>query len=328
MCCVQSADVRYVTCENASIMVHLVLLAVVLSSLYLAHGGLPTAEPPKSSCPDGWSYCPAASRCYKWTDGAFTQPEAKSQCRTLGGNLATIDSAAATQCLLDYAGKSSQEATSAWIGLADTEENSKHTANCTCWKWLDGSSFSFENFAPGQPNNAEAKEWCTEVFLPGSNYPPGTWNDELCEAYKRPALCSVPAAPMPSTTNAVTTTAVTTEPPCGPPQQTAEPSPATGSPTSPTKATTHIASTAEPPCPCELGTSPTGPTRPRTTRASPIPSRASKPSRPPKPTPRATPKPSRRTRATTKAAKVSTSATTLRCPAGWVHCRKASKCYK
>ncbi|KAH7698849.1 Protein F58F9.10, partial [Aphelenchoides avenae] len=63
-------------------------------------GGLPASDPAKSPCPDGWSYCPGASRCYKWTDGASTQPEAKSQCRELGGNLATIDSAAATQCLL------------------------------------------------------------------------------------------------------------------------------------------------------------------------------------------------------------------------------------
>ncbi|KAH7709212.1 Lectin precursor, partial [Aphelenchoides avenae] len=111
-----------------------------------------------------------------WTDGEFTQPDAQSECLKLGGKLATVDSAAATQCLLDYAGTSSQEATSAWIGLADKEENSKHTANCTCWKWLDGSPFTYENFAPGQPNNAEAKEWCAEIFLPASDYPAGTWN--------------------------------------------------------------------------------------------------------------------------------------------------------
>lgn len=102
-------------------------------------------------------------------------------------------------CSLDIAEKSSQEATSAWIGLVDTAENFNHTADCTCWKWLDGSPYTYQNFAPGQPNNAEEKEWCSEIFLPGSNYPAGTWNDELCEEYTRPAVCSVPANPTPTT---------------------------------------------------------------------------------------------------------------------------------
>ncbi|KAH7709211.1 Lectin precursor [Aphelenchoides avenae] len=120
---------------------------------------------------------------------------AQTRCRALGGNLATIDSAAATQCLKDDVGKAAQKATSAWIGLVDTKANSKHTANSPSWKWRDNSPYNYENFAAREPNNlgGEGKEWCTEVYLPASTKrPAGTWNDKGCN-YTIPALCSVPA---------------------------------------------------------------------------------------------------------------------------------------
>ncbi|KAH7711532.1 hypothetical protein AAVH_21144 [Aphelenchoides avenae] len=128
-------------------------------------------------------------------NGGFTQSEAQKRCRELGGNLATITSAASTQCLIDYATKTSQKAPTAWLGLVDRQHNVKHTANCTCWKWLDGTPFNYENFAPGQPINLRKTEWCTEILLPRSNLPVGTWNDLRCEVHKRAALCSMPSKP-------------------------------------------------------------------------------------------------------------------------------------
>ncbi|KAH7709200.1 macrophage mannose receptor 1-like protein [Aphelenchoides avenae] len=145
----------------------------------------PTTATKSPPCPSDWRYCPGASHCYKLVDGRYTQPQAQSRCRELGGNLATIDSAAGTQCLVDYTAQSSLK-TYAWIGLVDPTENGRHAAGCTCWKWLDGSPYNYQNFEPREPNNVGGKEWCN-VFSAG------VWLDWNCQDLTVPALCSVPA---------------------------------------------------------------------------------------------------------------------------------------
>ncbi|KAH7673163.1 Low affinity immunoglobulin epsilon Fc receptor, partial [Aphelenchoides avenae] len=185
-----------------------------------------TTEPTTTSttklgpCPEGWILCPGTCRCYKWLDGDVTQPQAQARCQEVGGNLATIDSAAATQCLLDIAASRSQSR-AVWIGLIDQDKTGIHPADCPCWKWLDGTPYGYQNFAPGEPNNG--RELCVDAFLAPSGRPAGTWNDESCESeFQNPALCSVRASECdtttvltasPTTTTSEETTTATTEAP-------------------------------------------------------------------------------------------------------------------
>merc|ERR1719295_2266972 len=49
------------------------------------------------------------------------------------------------------------------------------------WQWLDGTEWSYENWAEGEPNNPK-QEWCL------SSYNSGTWNDLHCDHEQVP-LC-------------------------------------------------------------------------------------------------------------------------------------------
>lgn len=71
----------------------------------------------------------------------------------------------------------------------DPTENGRHAADCPCWKWLDGSPYNYQNFAPSEPNNVGGKEWCNVFSHAGA----GVWLDWNCQDLTVPALCSVPA---------------------------------------------------------------------------------------------------------------------------------------
>ena len=134
--------------------------------------------------------------------------------------------------------------TSAWIGLVDPTENSKHAANCTCWKWLDGSPYNYENFEPREPNNVGGKEWCTIVDLSQSSASAGKWLDWNCGGLSKPALCSVPTKP--STTPASTSPTAAERSTPSTPHASSEPiKPAAST----TKPVTRVPTTAEPNCP-------------------------------------------------------------------------------
>jgi hypothetical protein len=78
------------------------------------------------------------------------------------GHLATITSAAENTFLsnlVDDAGT-----TFAWIGLTDEVSEGN-------WLWVTGETFSFDNWAVGEPNGATGANW---AFIYGSN---GNWDD-------------------------------------------------------------------------------------------------------------------------------------------------------
>jgi hypothetical protein len=161
----------------------------------------PPPQPSSPSCPSGFTSCSGSNFCYQVVDGYFTAAQAEYQCQLLGGNLATIDSWSATECLIDLTNPISNGApeswTRVWIGLIDISQDPHHTKD-SLWTWLDGSAYfnnNYHNWDPtyNEPNNLAGAEWCVDAHtnVAGGCCPAGTWNDEDCSVTK-PAFCSVP----------------------------------------------------------------------------------------------------------------------------------------
>lgn len=96
-------------------------------------------------------------------------------------------------CLLDMSTQNHTDAQRVWIGLFDSDEVTDHLADCSCWKWLDGTPYKYHSFPSDAPRNENGREFCVEIFLPSSGLVVGTWNDNDCSAAWYAALCSMPA---------------------------------------------------------------------------------------------------------------------------------------
>ncbi|CAH1796015.1 unnamed protein product [Owenia fusiformis] len=162
----------------------------------------PTTSPPvEYACAGSPDWKVIGNVCFLKVTERKTRPVAQDDCVTRGGNLATIRNADEQSFISNMITETS------YIGFNDiTDEGT--------FVWQDGSSSTFLNWGPGEPNNA-GNEDCAEVVSPQWGKP-GIWNDIPCER-EMPYLCSKPAyhlsspPPPPSTT--------TTErwsPRCGP----------------------------------------------------------------------------------------------------------------
>uniref|UniRef100_A0A672GU23 Uncharacterized protein n=1 Tax=Salarias fasciatus TaxID=181472 RepID=A0A672GU23_SALFA len=117
---------------------------------------------------------------YNFVNTPLTWTDAQRMCKDLFTDLATIESSADADAVLNpiYAGK-------AWIGLHDDLINS--------WMWsLNDSSFygegedTYRNWFTGQPNNLNGQEYCVQL-LSGSPYF-GRWIDSTC-SLERQFVC-------------------------------------------------------------------------------------------------------------------------------------------
>jgi hypothetical protein len=156
--------------------------------------------------------------------GTWMQAEAAAQ--QMGGNLATVHSAAenafiVSNILQDFTGVGGPNlsAVQVWIGLYDPTgiaganegtiggPNSQHAANFT---WVDGSTSTYRNWlgGPGNPSpdpNGPGSEfyvdinWAPANGVPGNQYQ-GTWTDDTPDGFPGGGygLVSVPV-PEPST---------------------------------------------------------------------------------------------------------------------------------
>ena len=95
---------------------------------------------------DGWTLLADATR-FELVEGAFTWEQAKTDAEARGGHLATFASAAEWE-----AGKSVWQAygRSAWIGGYQLAEGPEPRGG---WVWITGEPWSFEAWAPSEPNN-------------------------------------------------------------------------------------------------------------------------------------------------------------------------------
>ncbi|XP_062577533.1 uncharacterized protein LOC134239370 [Saccostrea cucullata] len=145
----------------------------------------PATPPPTTvgvPCPDGWieinNYCyqvnnmPQNRRAY--------YDDAQADCRNQGANLASFHSAADASSL--WRGQLVGATTNYWIGLDDNHID----GNQKVYRWKDGSSLDYVNWADHEPNNFHGSEDCVELVVWN-----GKWNDVNCYS-KRNWICKIP----------------------------------------------------------------------------------------------------------------------------------------
>lgn len=106
--------------------------------------------------------------------------DAYDACKASGGRLATVDSAAANASLARALAPKVVDP-HLWIGATDQGVEA-------AWVWTDGSAWTFSGFAPGEPNDQNKNEDCSEW-----DATTGQWNDLPCSEV-RGALCEAPAS--------------------------------------------------------------------------------------------------------------------------------------
>jgi hypothetical protein len=101
-------------------------------------------------------------------------PTAKAEAESLGGHLATVTSQAENSFLRDLAapfGDESDQLYAMYLGGYKDEINQ--------WRWVTSETFSFINWATGEPNNANGGENALTMYISEleASKPVGSWND-------------------------------------------------------------------------------------------------------------------------------------------------------
>ncbi|XP_069468592.1 C-type lectin mannose-binding isoform-like [Ambystoma mexicanum] len=112
--------------------------------------------------------------CYRVFTSKSTFASAEMYCRgrIRGGRLASVHSSrdnARVSLLLRG------RAPRAWLG-------GLHLHQGKIFIWSDGSTYNFQNWAPGEPNNSGGQEFCIEMYANGQ------WNDLACQ-HKQSFIC-------------------------------------------------------------------------------------------------------------------------------------------
>ncbi len=109
---------------------------------------------------------PANGHSYQRFDTIKTWSNAKAACSSLGGYLATINSADENTWVANLAPV-------VWIGGTDEVQEGM-------WKWINGETWSYTNWNAGEPNNSGNEDYLTLVY--------GRWND-LPNAWQLAYVC-------------------------------------------------------------------------------------------------------------------------------------------
>jgi cysteine-rich repeat protein len=107
--------------------------------------------------------------CYAESVDSLPWAQAKAECESAGGHLATISSAAEGDFIWSNVMDGFYNGTGArWIG--GTDQAMEGT-----WAWTTGEPFSYTNWKSGEPNNSGGAENCLEYYYNSDN-----WNDNSC----------------------------------------------------------------------------------------------------------------------------------------------------
>ncbi|XP_071488666.1 macrophage mannose receptor 1-like [Diadema antillarum] len=148
-----------------------------------------TAEPTQGGCEERWNLY--EDQCYQIHGfngvGVLSWNDAKSQCRSHGGYLATIltpDAQAFLTAGMEF------EFTDVWIGLSNTDPD-------RTFRWeSDNSNVDFESWGrqqpDGYPNGGDHPPTC--VVMMSTRTEAGDWNDQNCSR-ELPYYCQKPIDP-------------------------------------------------------------------------------------------------------------------------------------
>jgi hypothetical protein len=141
---------------------------------YLRIWGLPSPPPSPSPPPPSPSPPPPSPFVYISTVQPWVAHRAA--CQALGGDLASIHSAAENAAVLAVIPQSAAP----WIGATDAVSEGT-------WRWSDGTPWDYSNWAPGEPNDEGGNEDCALLYASGA------WNDGQCPVSDRGAVCRRPS---------------------------------------------------------------------------------------------------------------------------------------
>lgn len=107
---------------------------------------------------------PSNGHSYQRKDTALTWDAAKTACAGLSAHLATSTS----QSENDWINANMANGVPIWLGGTDAIKEGT-------WQWITGETWSYQNWAPQEPNNASGGEDFLMMNFPGK--PAGSWND-------------------------------------------------------------------------------------------------------------------------------------------------------
>ncbi|XP_074518065.1 type-2 ice-structuring protein-like [Halichoeres trimaculatus] len=112
-------------------------------------------------------WVPIGRRYFYYVTRPLTWPEAESNCRSLGGHLASVESLEEYDLMRSLI-RGSKSDPLVWLGGCDRFKEGE-------WEWIDGSPFNFTYWCPAEPNN-KRNEDCLQMNFGNCK----CWNDKGC----------------------------------------------------------------------------------------------------------------------------------------------------
>ncbi|XP_030608957.1 type-2 ice-structuring protein-like [Archocentrus centrarchus] len=128
-----------------------------------------------SKCDDGWTQF--NGRCFYYVAEPMTWDKAEKNCVSLGGHLASVHNAM-EYCRLQRLILSATHEEKTWIGGSDVKKENY-------WFWSDGTTFHFNNWCPGEPDNYRGQQHCLQMNYGDSK----CWDDLSCYD-ELPSVCA------------------------------------------------------------------------------------------------------------------------------------------
>ncbi|XP_070563235.1 retinoschisin-like [Ptychodera flava] len=120
------------------------------------------------NCEPGWDYF--NDKCYvSYKFPIYTYNEARKMCIAFGGTLAVVNNVEEDLYLKGY----TEGKYNLWLGANDIESEGE-------WKWEDGTSMTYSNWAEAQPDDYQTGEDCLHILNTGSQQ----WNDVPCDIHR------------------------------------------------------------------------------------------------------------------------------------------------
>ncbi|XP_051865947.1 C-type lectin mannose-binding isoform-like [Pristis pectinata] len=112
----------------------------------------------RGPCDENWFYFPPLNSCYRFFSDKKTWLEAEEFCNHHPhyGQLASATSSELNNFITNVVDAVNRDKPQAWIGLNDRSKEGTYT-------WIDGSTYSYHNWAKGEPNNIDNNEHCVNI---------------------------------------------------------------------------------------------------------------------------------------------------------------------
>ncbi|XP_072097729.1 C-type lectin BpLec-like isoform X1 [Mobula birostris] len=126
----------------------------------------------RGPCDENWFYFPPLNSCYRFFSDKRAWMAAEEFCNQLphSGHLASVMSRIHDNFISDVVGAVDESKPRSWIGLNDRSQEGDFT-------WIDGSLYSYRNWAQNEPNDHGHNEDCVTIHHSGEK----RWNDLFCE---------------------------------------------------------------------------------------------------------------------------------------------------